>query len=227
MGNRSASHILDVTDRLSPLIVIALLLSLIILLKACVNYTCNRRSSTSTRGGVLREIPLSIRATGLDKESIDALPMFVYKSQSSKEEHECAVCLSQFEESEKVRMLTNCDHVFHTECIDMWFYSHTTCPLCRTNVQPKDSRKVESYGSSGEAIGTDNSLMEEPISSRIDSETNGMAAHGNLPRGERSSNAMQHENQASVFLLIGQNESIQETSGGRSFPQIAIDITPL
>ncbi|CAI0466895.1 unnamed protein product [Linum tenue] len=49
---------------------------------------------------------------------------------------ECAVCLSEFEEKEAGRTLPKCGHSFHTECIDMWFHSHSTCPLCRSPVEP-------------------------------------------------------------------------------------------
>ncbi|KAF9677979.1 hypothetical protein SADUNF_Sadunf08G0164300 [Salix dunnii] len=48
---------------------------------------------------------------------------------------ECAVCLSEFEENERGRILPNCNHSFHTDCIDMWFHSHSTCPLCRSPVE--------------------------------------------------------------------------------------------
>ena len=45
---------------------------------------------------------------------------------------DCAVCLSEFEKSEKVRELP-CDHIFHDECIHSWFMKARTaaCPLCR------------------------------------------------------------------------------------------------
>lgn len=48
----------------------------------------------------------------------------------------CAVCLSEFEEGEELRTLPECMHSFHSECIDMWLYSHSNCPMCRTNAAP-------------------------------------------------------------------------------------------
>jgi len=50
--------------------------------------------------------------------------------------YECAVCLSAFEEGEEVRQLPRCKHSFHAPCIDMWLYSHSDCPLCRSSVDP-------------------------------------------------------------------------------------------
>ncbi|EPS66911.1 hypothetical protein M569_07866, partial [Genlisea aurea] len=49
---------------------------------------------------------------------------------------ECAVCLAEFDESDVVRLLPKCNHSFHIECIDTWFRSHSTCPLCRSPVEP-------------------------------------------------------------------------------------------
>ncbi|KAH7276397.1 hypothetical protein KP509_39G005300 [Ceratopteris richardii] len=76
------------------------------------------------------------RAVGLDRSIIDSLPVFSYKAPPSAEEPllECAVCLCEFEENEKGRRLPACKHSFHIDCIDMWFHSHRTCPLCRTVV---------------------------------------------------------------------------------------------
>ncbi|KAK5783816.1 hypothetical protein ES332_A11G129400v1 [Gossypium tomentosum] len=45
------------------------------------------------------------------------------------------VCLSEFENDEKARVLPNCNHSFHVDCIDMWFYTHSNCPLCRAPVR--------------------------------------------------------------------------------------------
>ncbi|XP_010273943.1 PREDICTED: RING-H2 finger protein ATL1-like [Nelumbo nucifera] len=48
---------------------------------------------------------------------------------------ECSVCLSVFEDGEDVRQLCLCKHLFHAPCIDMWLYSHSNCPLCRTALE--------------------------------------------------------------------------------------------
>lgn len=50
---------------------------------------------------------------------------------------ECPVCLSVFVEGEEIRQLNACKHAFHVECIDMWLYSHSNCPVCRVSVPVK------------------------------------------------------------------------------------------
>ncbi|KAG6734782.1 hypothetical protein I3842_01G286700 [Carya illinoinensis] len=51
----------------------------------------------------------------------------------------CAVCLSEFEDGEELRTFPGCMHSFHVPCIDMWLYSHSTCPICRSDTTPLSS----------------------------------------------------------------------------------------
>nr|XP_009588993.1 RING-H2 finger protein ATL46-like isoform X2 [Nicotiana tomentosiformis] len=48
-----------------------------------------------------------------------------------KEPFDCAVCLCEFSEHDKLRLLPLCSHAFHIHCIDTWLLSNSTCPLCR------------------------------------------------------------------------------------------------
>ncbi|KAJ7548158.1 hypothetical protein O6H91_07G000600 [Diphasiastrum complanatum] len=73
-------------------------------------------------------------ARGLDKGVLEALPTFAYTKKSMKESIECSVCISEFQENETGRLLPKCNHRFHTACIDMWFHSNSSCPLCRASV---------------------------------------------------------------------------------------------
>ncbi|KAL5581078.1 hypothetical protein UlMin_013520 [Ulmus minor] len=52
---------------------------------------------------------------------------------------ECAVCLGEFKQGEWLRHLPNCSHAFHISCIDTWFQFHSSCPLCRSDVQDVSS----------------------------------------------------------------------------------------
>lgn len=76
---------------------------------------------------------------GLDPLVISSLPLFTYKL-ADQTDHgepvECSICLGTIVEGDTVRVLPNCKHTFHVECIDMWLGSHSTCPICRTDAEP-------------------------------------------------------------------------------------------
>ncbi|XP_022137798.1 RING-H2 finger protein ATL2 [Momordica charantia] len=79
--------------------------------------------------------PVLAQRRGLDASVLNSLPVFTFTSESHPDPIDCAVCLSEFEENEKGRTLPKCAHSFHIDCIDMWFHSHATCPLCRSPVE--------------------------------------------------------------------------------------------
>ncbi|XP_039122753.1 RING-H2 finger protein ATL29-like [Dioscorea cayenensis subsp. rotundata] len=74
---------------------------------------------------------------GLDREILETFPTFEFKEVSATGacEAECAVCLAEFHGGDAVRMLSVCYHVFHRECIDEWLEKHTTCPVCRSDLE--------------------------------------------------------------------------------------------
>ncbi|XP_002533814.2 RING-H2 finger protein ATL3 [Ricinus communis] len=74
---------------------------------------------------------------GLDMSVLRSLPVVIFQSEDFKDGLECAVCLSEIAQGEKARLLPKCNHGFHVDCIDMWFQSHSTCPLCRNSVAPQ------------------------------------------------------------------------------------------
>ncbi|KAH1262904.1 putative E3 ubiquitin-protein ligase XERICO [Glycine max] len=53
-------------------------------------------------------------------------------------EHDCSVCLTQFEPESEINRLS-CGHLFHKVCLEKWLdYWNITCPLCRTPLMPED-----------------------------------------------------------------------------------------
>ncbi|PSS23876.1 RING-H2 finger protein [Actinidia chinensis var. chinensis] len=70
-------------------------------------------------------------ATGLKKRALSQIPVLVYGVGSEIPATECPICLGEFVEGEKVRVLPKCNHGFHVKCIDRWLLSHSSCPNCR------------------------------------------------------------------------------------------------
>jgi uncharacterized protein YxeA len=85
---------------------------------------------------------------GIDEATLDSYPKMLYsgkgvRSSKSVEEEDleaedktcCSICLSDYRESEEVRVMPDCGHMFHAVCIDQWLRGHASCPVCRTSPQ--------------------------------------------------------------------------------------------
>ncbi|CAN6920133.1 unnamed protein product [Brassica oleracea var. botrytis] len=103
--------------------------------------------------------------TGLDPAVVKSLPVFTFSDVTHKDPIDCAVCLSEFEDGEPGRVLPGCKHSFHVECIDMWFHSHSTCPLCRSLVEPHATTVEEEQVTIMIAISPEQVSATEPVSS--------------------------------------------------------------
>ncbi|CAH8359301.1 unnamed protein product [Eruca vesicaria subsp. sativa] len=100
-----------------------------------------------------------IRTTGLQQSIINSITICSYKRGDVLiERTDCPVCLNEFEEDEKLRLLPKCNHAFHISCIDTWLRSHTNCPLCRAGIaiSPRCSGQVDvTPGGSGSCLEND------------------------------------------------------------------------
>jgi E3 ubiquitin-protein ligase ATL6/9/15/31/42/55 len=119
---------------------------------------------------------------GLDKSVVESLPVVHFKDlnfqhvadekvdgghgKNEKDDvhRECAVCLSEFETEDSLRLLPKCNHVFHLECIDVWFRSHSTCPLCRASLVP--TTDVQQVPDAGARLDQAESVVIEPEQER-------------------------------------------------------------
>nr|KYP38746.1 RING-H2 finger protein ATL1N [Cajanus cajan] len=85
--------------------------------------------------------PSNAESNGLDQATIETFPTFLYSDvkglKIGNDTLACAVCLNEFQDEETLRMIPKCCHVYHSDCIDVWLASHSTCPVCRANLVPQ------------------------------------------------------------------------------------------
>ncbi|KAH7307488.1 hypothetical protein KP509_22G062000 [Ceratopteris richardii] len=149
-------------------------------------------------------LSLSIRRPqverGMSVSAINSLPTFAFTASpadgSSKAAIlECAICLSEFRDGEEGKLLPDCNHSFHVQCIDMWLFSHSNCPLCRTQI----SSNGTSPGSSTEQQRGEGDVQHRPS----------LEIHMNMPRSEDSTSIDAADAFSRAVLLPG--ESMQNT----------------
>lgn len=76
-------------------------------------------------------------------EDLKMLPCFDYMASNEKGSSspvDCAVCLENFKAGDRCRLLPNCTHSFHAQCIDSWLLRTPICPICRTCANPNPAK---------------------------------------------------------------------------------------
>lgn len=144
---------------------------------------------------------------GLEKADVEALPLVHGADLGEKDDHECPVCLADFADEDTLRLLPACKHVFHQECIDAWFDSHSTCPLCRASlVGSQDSSTVP------EATPVHVHVHDEDDDS--DAEVHGGARHGASSRRVFTGSRRMVSREGSVRVRNAEFESALHESAG-------------
>ncbi|KAK4340713.1 hypothetical protein RND71_039214 [Anisodus tanguticus] len=81
------------------------------------------------------ENPPPVQNRGLKKKFLKSLPKFKYDPSTATGAPpctaECAICLVEYVEGDEIRILPNCGHRFHLQCVDTWLVSNSSCPSCR------------------------------------------------------------------------------------------------
>ncbi|CAN4087262.1 unnamed protein product [Withania somnifera] len=128
-------HHIDSKLMIKVLISIFIVVFLVTILRMYIKCLVRRRPALGR--GTSYTARNSRNSSGLDSSVITSLPIFLYKKNDPHEIKECSICLSTIEDGELVRILPNCNHNFHVECIDKWFNCNLTCPICRTKLEPR------------------------------------------------------------------------------------------
>ncbi|TKW11824.1 hypothetical protein SEVIR_6G257600v4 [Setaria viridis] len=128
-----------------------LLLAYYLFLTRCGLLFWRADQSISVAVSVTQEPPR--RSGGLEEVAIRRIPTFRYGGQqllpvakAGTAATECAVCLADFRDGERLRLLPPCLHAFHIDCIDAWLQATANCPLCRAAVvelQPADGIVID------------------------------------------------------------------------------------
>jgi len=108
---------------------------------------------------------------GLKKAAMKALPIRVYTATSKPRPvlTDCPICLAEFGEGEKMRVLPKCNHGFHVECIDKWLVLHSSCPMCRYCLNLNSQNKKPEGAAIAQAADHSNNSVHIVIQSPTDS----------------------------------------------------------
>ncbi len=59
------------------------------------------------------------------------------------DEDTCRICLEGLHDTQPLRKIKICNHIFCSECITEWFKENKTCPLCNIDASPVDRKGTQ------------------------------------------------------------------------------------
>ncbi|XP_006304723.2 RING-H2 finger protein ATL81 [Capsella rubella] len=100
---------------------------------------------------------------GLDSKIIQSFPEYPYSVKNHGTD-QCSICLTEFMDDDTIRLISTCNHSFHTICIDLWFEGHKTCPVCRRELDVEDRTSLEKPLDVPEIDLVRSEIHDEPLS---------------------------------------------------------------
>nr|GMD78240.1 E3 ubiquitin-protein ligase Os04g0590900-like [Ipomoea batatas] len=95
---------------------------------------------------------------------IKSIAVFKYKmGDGAVDGSDCPVCLGEFQDDDRLRLLPTCRHAFHVACIDPWLKSNSNCPLCRASIVLSMDQERASDDDEAEIPITDNGQQHSVI----------------------------------------------------------------
>ncbi|CAK5053254.1 unnamed protein product [Meloidogyne enterolobii] len=145
LGHYSAEHgpgYYDLIKYLFPFVIIVGICFIVLLISLLIRLCRERRRLARKR---------------LPRSQLRKIPTRKYRKGDPEET--CAICLEDFKEPDKLRILP-CKHAYHCKCIDPWLTKNRrVCPVCKRRVGP---RNVDSSDSD-----TDSERITRTVSSSV------------------------------------------------------------
>ncbi|XP_010932992.1 RING-H2 finger protein ATL70-like [Elaeis guineensis] len=143
-GFLSSEQISGLGYGLSITVGILLLITTITLM----SYFCSRVNTSPTQpsrphGSAAADGGPDVEA-GLDEAILRSYPTVLYSEAKLREKGTttittascCSICLADYKDTDVLRLLPDCGHLFHLQCVDLWLRSRPTCPVCRSSPLP-------------------------------------------------------------------------------------------
>ncbi|XP_073277077.1 RING-H2 finger protein ATL70-like [Primulina huaijiensis] len=155
MNNTAAAGGFQNLDNVGYAIAISIGILFLIVTMTLASYCCTRNNPTFYLSRSQNPQPAApplensrnrLVEVVLDESTLSSYPKMLFSE--AKINHKdstaacCSICLTDYENSDVLRVLPDCGHLFHLKCVDQWLHSHPTCPVCRTSPIPTPLAEV-------------------------------------------------------------------------------------
>ncbi|XP_027364350.1 RING-H2 finger protein ATL70-like [Abrus precatorius] len=133
---------------------LSLAVILVITAITLISYYCSRRSlqnsqvSATANTSVELDSALTIQVHQ-GEAVVNSYPVLLYsQAKQHKPDTEtvtsscCSICLADYKDSDWLKLLPDCGHLFHRDCIDRWLQVNLSCPMCRNSPLPTPLAQV-------------------------------------------------------------------------------------
>jgi hypothetical protein len=80
---------------------------------------------------------INTHSKGVNKNILNLLPKNKVNDINKLDEKKCVICLEYFVNGDVLTTIP-CFHLFHPKCINEWFKSKNTCPICKTKINEEN-----------------------------------------------------------------------------------------
>lgn len=132
---------------------LSLLVLLVIIIISLISFYCSRRSlqnrQVSDTANTRRELDSALTIqVHQEISAVNSYPVLLYseaKKHNSGSETVtscCSICLADYKDTEWMKLLPDCGHLFHRDCVDIWLQVNLSCPMCRNSPLPTPLAEV-------------------------------------------------------------------------------------
>ncbi|KAG9389483.1 Ring finger domain [Carpediemonas membranifera] len=96
--------------------------------------------SVSAEGGIFSDFMPMLSEQFLERvpvpvpqNELELIPVVSFRPGMFASDPTCAICRADYTYNENIRVLP-CGHHMHQRCVDVWFETRNTCPMCRERV---------------------------------------------------------------------------------------------
>lgn len=87
-------------------------------------------------------------------------------------EDNCAICQDAMERGAQIRKINQCGHIFHKDCIDVWFDRNVHCPTCRHDIRENISSQSSQASQGSQQTNRSNQSTTRPAPRRTNTYDN-------------------------------------------------------
>ncbi|XP_077204811.1 E3 ubiquitin-protein ligase RNF13 isoform X2 [Paroedura picta] len=150
------------------------------------------------------------RRNRLQKDQLKKLP--VHKFKKGDEYDVCAICLDEYEDGDKLRILP-CSHAYHCKCVDPWLTkTKKTCPVCKQKVVPSQGDSdSETDSSQEENEVSENTPLLRPLASVSTQSFGALSESYTHPNMTESSDYEEEDEEEEIDSSDAENGATEES----------------